>query len=136
VGDPVDLAAPAPAGSPGPPAGGLAARLVAALAPERGQLAGQGAAHRRGRQRRIGAGRDGLDVARPLEPAERRIQRAERDGEVHAEQVGQPLAQLVAVEVVVVEEAEDGELDHRGSGSLWTGGWPAGESYRSAALLV
>ena len=54
----------------------------------------------------------GLDQAGLLEPAERRVERAERDGQAQAQQVAEALAQLVAVEVVLFEEAEDGEFQH------------------------
>ena len=61
-----------------------------------------------------GVGLDGLDQAGPLEAGERRIQRPERHrAGPRAGQLGEPLAQLVAVEVLLLEEPEDGEVDHQ-----------------------
>src|SRR5690606_2542861 len=101
VGDAVDLLAP---GAP-PARGGTP------LGPERRQLTHQRAAHRRAG--RAGGAGDGLDVAGPLQPPEGGVERAERDGEAQAAQVAETLAQLVAVEVALDEEAEDGEVEHR-----------------------
>ena len=68
-----------------------------------------------------GVGRvDRLDRAGLLEPAQRRVQRAERDAPQGTERLGQALLQLVAVKWLLREQSEDGELQHettpRGSG--------------------
>ena len=57
-------------------------------------------------------GLDRLDRAGLLEPGQRRVQRPERDARARADQLGELLLQLVAVQVLLVEEAEDGEVDH------------------------
>ena len=63
---------------------------------------------------------DDLDRAGALEPAQRRIQRAERDAPEGAEHLAQALLQLVAVEGLLLEQAEDGQLQHvAGSRSGW-----------------
>ena len=57
---------------------------------------------------------DGVHRAGRLEPGERRVQRAERHRGLQAGEVADALAQLVAVQVLLVEESEDGEVDHGG----------------------
>src|SRR5262245_58087021 len=104
LGDAVHLLAARPASGGGrrPPLGA-----------EGGQLARQRPAHRAARRCRHRLGRHDLDQAVALQARQRGVERAERDGQAQADQVAQALAQLVAVEVVLVEEAEDGEFQHR-----------------------
>ena len=61
-----------------------------------------------------GALLDGLDGALRLEAGERRVERAEADRGAAREQLTEPLLQLVAVELLLREQAEDGEVDHGG----------------------
>src|SRR5205085_65192 len=76
----------------------------------------QVALHRAGRDGRRGrgawTGRDALDGAGLLEPSQRRVERAVRDPPEEAQRLAQALLQLVAVERLLLEEAEDGELQH------------------------
>ena len=108
---------------PGAPGVGDAVHLLAAAGalhqaalpdagPEGGQLAGQRAGHR-------GAGHggallDGLHAALGLEAGEGGVERAEADGGAAGEQLTEPLLELVAVELLLREQAEDGEVDHEG----------------------
>ena len=55
---------------------------------------------------------DLLDRAGALEAAQRRVERAERDAPQRAERLRQALLQLVAVERLLGEQSEDGELQH------------------------
>src|SRR5205823_14115516 len=80
-----------------------------------------GGRHRRRRRRRVRARRHDLDRARPLEPAERRVEGAVRDAPEEAEGVAEALLQLVAVQRLLLEEAEDGEFEHALTPSNWLG---------------
>ena len=79
---------------------------------EGGQLAGQRAGH--GRRRDGGALLDGLHGALGLEAGQGGVERAEADRGAAREQLAEPLLQLVAVELLLGEQAEDGEVDHGG----------------------
>ena len=57
-------------------------------------------------------GLDRLHRADGFEPAERGVERAERDGAAEAHERGDPLAQLVPVEVLVLEQPQHRQLDH------------------------
>ena len=57
-------------------------------------------------------GLDDLDGPVALEPAQRRIERAVRDPPEEAEGLAEALLQLVAVQRLLLEQAEDGELQH------------------------
>ena len=59
---------------------------------------------------------DGLHGPAPLEARQRRVERAERDVGEQAELVAQALADLVAVQLLVLEEAQDGEFEHQRAG--------------------
>src|SRR5690606_25727413 len=110
VGDAVHLLAP---GAPRAPARATFRGRRPALSAEGCQLTGERAG--RGCAGRGRAGRvvgHGLHVAVALETTEGRVERPERDRQARAEQLAEPLAQLVAVQVVLVEEPEDGEVDH------------------------
>src|SRR5262245_53262763 len=103
LGDAIDLLAPTAGATQVPGA-------------ECGQLAGPRAGAR-DRPPRARAGLDALDEAGLLEAGECRIQRPERDPGRSAAgraagQFGEALAQLVAVQVLLLEEPEDGEVDH------------------------
>ena len=63
-----------------------------------------------------GALLDGLHAALRLEAGEGRVQRAEADRGAARQQLTEPLLQLVAVELLLREQAEDGEVDHEGRG--------------------
>ena len=95
-------------------AGALHQAALADPGPEGGQLAGQRAGHR-------GAGHggallDGLHAALGLEAGEGGVERAEADRGAAREQLTEPLLELVAVELLLREQAEDGEVDHEGGG--------------------
>src|SRR5262245_55284541 len=86
--------------------------------PGRRQLAVERAGRDEARQagaRRRATVRDLLDRARLLQPLERRIQRAERDAPERAERLGEALLQLVAVQRLFGQQAEDRELQHDAS---------------------
>jgi hypothetical protein len=97
LGDAVDLLA-------------AAAPDVAHPGPERCQLTCERTARRRAQ--RGGVVLDRLDETGLLEPGEGRIQRSERDGGTRPEQVRELLLQLVAVQLLLLEQPEDGEVDH------------------------
>jgi hypothetical protein len=79
---------------------------------EGGQLDGQRAGHRR--RWDDGALLDRLHGALRLEAGQRRVERAEADRGAAGQQLTEPLLQLVAVELLLGEQAEDGEVDHGG----------------------
>ena len=82
-------------------------------APDAGR--GEVAVERTGRDVAAAAVVDGfrlLDRAGPLQPPQRRVQRAERDAPERAERLGQALLQLVAVQRLLGEQSENGELQH------------------------
>ena len=55
---------------------------------------------------------DLLDGAGTFEPPQRRVQRPERDAPERAERLGQPLLQVVAVQRLLGQQPENGELEH------------------------
>ena len=65
-----------------------------------------------GRSRRGRALVDGFDRARPLQPAQRRVQRPERDAPERPQRLRQALLQVVAVARLLGEQPEDRELQH------------------------
>ena len=69
-----------------------------------------------------GALLDGLHAALGLEAGEGGVERAEADRGAAGEQLTEPLLELVAVELLLREQAEDGEVDHEGVGRGATSG--------------
>ena len=95
-------------------AGALHQAALADPGPEGGQLAGERAGHRGAGHR--GALLDGLHAALRLEAGEGGVERAEADRGAAGQQLTEPLLELVAVELLLREQAEDGEVDHEGVG--------------------
>ena len=97
---------------------GNAVHLLAPAAPGRsfaGPEGGQLPAERAGQgdRRRDGiASFDSLHRAGALQAAKRGVQRPERHATAEAEPIRQPLLQLVAVQLLLLEESEDGQLEH------------------------
>ena len=87
---------------------GAPARLGATAQTGCGEVAGERAG---GRDRRPGLV-DAFDRARPLQAAERRVQRAVRHAPQRTEGLPEALLQLVAVEGLLLQHSEDGELEH------------------------
>src|SRR4029078_2777659 len=79
---------------------------------ERGGLTGERAGHRDRRRRCDVCGLDGLHRTRRLQAGERGIERAEGDARERSEDLPQALLQLVAMELGLLEDPEDGQLDH------------------------
>ncbi len=61
---------------------------------------------------RLMAQRHRHDGPRGLEAGERRVQRAEGEVREYSQTGPEPLAQLVAVKILLLEESKDGELQH------------------------
>ena len=101
VGDAVDLLAAA---------GALDQAALADPGPEGGQLAGERAGHRGAGHRRCAARRPSRSPGPRGGRARGRASRS--DGGAAGQQLAEPLLQLVAVELLLREQAEDGEVDH------------------------
>ena len=92
---------------------GPAAPLGLPAGPEGGCLAGHRTGHRdRSGRRRLECCLHRLDGAGRLQAGQRRIERAERDARKGAERGRQPLLEFVAVELLLLEQAQDGEFQH------------------------
>ena len=101
VGDAVDLLAAA---------GALDEAGFPHAGPEGGELTDQRTGHRGGGGG--GALLDGLHAALGLEPVQGGVQGPEGHRGAARKQLREPLLQLVAVELLLGEQAEDGEVDH------------------------